>query len=539
MRDVTVAVRGRRARRGRSSPLCARSRTSTVDSVSDRTFLMHLGGKIEIAPKISVKTRDDLSMAYTPGVARVSAAIAADREKAWTLTIKGNIDRDRLRRLGGARPRRHRPARGDAGDGGQGAAVQGARRRRRLPALPRDPGRRQDRRVRAARSRRRSAASTSRTSPRRAASRSSGGCATSSTSPSSTTTSTAPRSSCSPRCSTRCASSASAPRTSASSIVGAGAAGVASSRDHPRARRARADRRATSTARLRRPAGARPVARGARGAHEPGAAARHGRRAARGRRRVVGVSGPRRDLARGGALDGAGRDRLRDGQPGAGDPARRRSRDDVAIMATGRSDYPNQINNVLAFPGVFRGALDVRASAINEEMKLAAAQRDRRRDRRRRAARRVHRPERLQPARGRGGRGGGRRGGGAQRRRAARPPRAAQVSSSDSASSPLAAAIARRPARRCRVRSASSTTASMSAASSSGLPASRSWSVDGLVLADALGARSRRSIETDGCAPTACGDVERLAPSSRPRAAASARAGRSGQRRAASARSAG
>jgi malate dehydrogenase (oxaloacetate-decarboxylating) len=42
-------------------------------------------------------------------------------------------------------------------------------------------------------------------------------------------------------------------------------------------------------------------------------------------------------------------------------------------MATGRSDYPNQINNVLAFPGVFRGALDVRASTINEDMKLAAA----------------------------------------------------------------------------------------------------------------------------------------------------------------------
>jgi malate dehydrogenase (oxaloacetate-decarboxylating) len=45
----------------------------------------------------------------------------------------------------------------------------------------------------------------------------------------------------------------------------------------------------------------------------------------------------------------------------------------VRVMATGRSDYPNQINNVLAFPGVFRGALDVRASAINEEMKMAAA----------------------------------------------------------------------------------------------------------------------------------------------------------------------
>ena len=46
---------------------------------------------------------------------------------------------------------------------------------------------------------------------------------------------------------------------------------------------------------------------------------------------------------------------------------------EVAVIATGRSDYPNQINNVLAFPGIFRGALDVRASTINEEMELAAA----------------------------------------------------------------------------------------------------------------------------------------------------------------------
>ncbi len=42
-------------------------------------------------------------------------------------------------------------------------------------------------------------------------------------------------------------------------------------------------------------------------------------------------------------------------------------------MATGRSDYQNQINNVLAFPGIFRGALDARASDINDEMKIAAA----------------------------------------------------------------------------------------------------------------------------------------------------------------------
>jgi malate dehydrogenase (oxaloacetate-decarboxylating) len=45
----------------------------------------------------------------------------------------------------------------------------------------------------------------------------------------------------------------------------------------------------------------------------------------------------------------------------------------VEVIATGRSDYPNQINNVLAFPGVFRGALDVRARAIDESMKVAAA----------------------------------------------------------------------------------------------------------------------------------------------------------------------
>jgi malate dehydrogenase (oxaloacetate-decarboxylating) len=61
-----------------------------VEHVSDRTFLMHLGGKIEITPKVAVKTRDDLSMAYTPGVARVSMAIHQDPEDAWSLTIKGN-----------------------------------------------------------------------------------------------------------------------------------------------------------------------------------------------------------------------------------------------------------------------------------------------------------------------------------------------------------------------------------------------------------------------------------------------------------------
>ena len=62
----------------------------TVVHVSDRTFLMHLGGKIEVNGRIAVKTRDDLSMAYTPGVARVCMAIHDDPEKAYTLTIKQN-----------------------------------------------------------------------------------------------------------------------------------------------------------------------------------------------------------------------------------------------------------------------------------------------------------------------------------------------------------------------------------------------------------------------------------------------------------------
>jgi malate dehydrogenase (oxaloacetate-decarboxylating) len=61
-----------------------------VEHVSDRTFLMHLGGKIEIAAKAPLKTRDDLSMAYTPGVARVSLAIAEDPQLVWNLTIKKN-----------------------------------------------------------------------------------------------------------------------------------------------------------------------------------------------------------------------------------------------------------------------------------------------------------------------------------------------------------------------------------------------------------------------------------------------------------------
>jgi malate dehydrogenase (oxaloacetate-decarboxylating) len=61
-----------------------------VHKVSDRTFLLHIGGKIEVASKVPLRNRDDLSMAYTPGVGRVSLALATNPDDVPKLTIKGN-----------------------------------------------------------------------------------------------------------------------------------------------------------------------------------------------------------------------------------------------------------------------------------------------------------------------------------------------------------------------------------------------------------------------------------------------------------------
>ena len=61
-----------------------------VHRVSDRTFLLHLGGKISVESRVPLKTRDDLSMAYTPGVGRVALAIAEHPEDVARLTMKGN-----------------------------------------------------------------------------------------------------------------------------------------------------------------------------------------------------------------------------------------------------------------------------------------------------------------------------------------------------------------------------------------------------------------------------------------------------------------
>ena len=117
-----------------------------IGRVSDRTFLMHLGGKIEMDTKLPIRNRDDLSMIYTPGVARVCLAIAKNPEDARRLTIKRNtvaVVTDGSAVLGSGQ---HRPGGGDAGDGGQGGAVQAVRRHRRLAAVPGHPGHRRDRR---------------------------------------------------------------------------------------------------------------------------------------------------------------------------------------------------------------------------------------------------------------------------------------------------------------------------------------------------------------------------------------------------------
>jgi malate dehydrogenase (oxaloacetate-decarboxylating) len=89
VRDITVNAR---------DPEHAQQISDAVDelegirvvSFSDRTFLVHQGGKIEVKPKMSVQTRDSLSMAYTPGVARISQAIANDPRQAFNLTVKRN-----------------------------------------------------------------------------------------------------------------------------------------------------------------------------------------------------------------------------------------------------------------------------------------------------------------------------------------------------------------------------------------------------------------------------------------------------------------
>lgn len=89
VRDITVSARDE-AHAHAIVEAIRKLKGITVRNVSDRVFLMHLGGKIRIQNKVPVDTRDALSMAYTPGVARICLAIAEDKRKARTLTIKHN-----------------------------------------------------------------------------------------------------------------------------------------------------------------------------------------------------------------------------------------------------------------------------------------------------------------------------------------------------------------------------------------------------------------------------------------------------------------
>jgi malate dehydrogenase (oxaloacetate-decarboxylating) len=89
VRDVTVLAAGETHAQELIEAMKAVSGVEIVD-YSDRTFLAHLGGKIAVVARTPIRTRDDLSMVYTPGVARISLAIAADPDRARTLTIKRN-----------------------------------------------------------------------------------------------------------------------------------------------------------------------------------------------------------------------------------------------------------------------------------------------------------------------------------------------------------------------------------------------------------------------------------------------------------------
>ncbi|HEX8856258.1 MAG TPA: NAD-dependent malic enzyme [Thermoleophilaceae bacterium] len=370
VRDVTVAC----ADAGHAEAVVRAVRALEgvrVDSVSDRTFLMHKGGKIEVNAKLPLKTRDDLSMAYTPGVARVSTAIHEDPGKAWALTIKSNTvavvsDGSAVLGLGDIGPAAAMPvmegkamlfkefAGVDAFPlcidleevdeivafvravaptfGGINLEDIAAPRcfeiERRLRAELDIPVFHDDQHgtaivVLAA------LLNALRVVGKR-------------------------------------------PEDVTVVVVGAGAAGVACTEillaqgvgdvvvcNRRGALYAGAEDLDAERASLAE----RTNKRGLRGKADEVLAGAHV---------LLGLSGP-------GAVSPAG---VRAMAPDAivfamANPVPEvhpeEVRDDVAVMATGRSDYPNQINNVLAFPGVFKGALEVRARTINEEMELAAA----------------------------------------------------------------------------------------------------------------------------------------------------------------------
>jgi malate dehydrogenase (oxaloacetate-decarboxylating) len=343
-----------------------------VEHVSDRTLLLHRGGKIEIAAKTRLQTSDDLSMAYTPGVARVCSAIAHDPEQVWNLTVKRNsvavvTDGSAVLGLGNIGPEAALPVM-------EGKALL-FKEFGGVDAWPLCLATQDEDEIVAA---------------VRALEPVFGGINLEDIS--------------APRCfaierrlrdqldipvfhddqhGTAVVVLAAflnalrvvgkEPREVKVVITGVGAAGIA-------------------TTKMLLAAGVRNVI----GVDRKGALRR-------GDARLAGVKAEYAELTNPDREGGSADDVLANADvyvglsaPGAVSPAGiSRMADDAvvfamanptpevlpeeielvaAVIATGRSDYPNQINNVLAFPGIFRGALDARASDITESMKLAAAE---------------------------------------------------------------------------------------------------------------------------------------------------------------------
>ena len=371
VRDVTVDAPDEETGKVLTADLQALTGV-VVRSVSDRTFLMHLGGKVEIKGRVSVRTRDDLSLVYTPGVARVCRSIAEDPERSWALTQRANTimivsDGTAVLGLGNVGPLAALPvmegksllfadlagvsayplviipgtpaeeietiARMSIGFGGINlediAAPACFEIERQLRARLDIPVFHDDQH---------GTAVVVLAALRNAAA----------------------------VCGTDL-------RSLKVVVLGAGAAG-------------------TATARLLRTAGAGAVTVADRTgalttsrtdmnsekralAEELGASgpARGLAEIVRGAHVLIGLSGP--GLFTLEMVESMARPRIvfamANPEPEI-DPVTVADR--VDIMATGRSDYPNQVNNVLAFPGIFRGLLDARASTVTPNMVLAAAE---------------------------------------------------------------------------------------------------------------------------------------------------------------------
>ena len=344
----------------------------TVSKVSDRTFLLHLGGKIETAVKIPLRNRDDLSMAYTPGVARVSMAIARNPEDVRRLTVKRNsvavvTDGSAVLGLGNIGPYAAMPVM-------EGKAAL-FKRFAGIDAWPvcldtqdtdeivrtvqiiapglrgHQPGGHQRPAVLRGRAR---------------------GCASCWTSRSSTTTSTAPRSWSWPPSPTRSGWSArSWARSGSRSRARARRAPRCSGCCSPRVPRdviVCDDKGAIYVGRPGLDDNLRWVAGHTNAGQYEGNLAG----ALRGADVFIGVSAPR--LLTGADIAAMNDDAivfaLANPDPEV-DPDE--AAQHAAVVATGRSDYPNQINNVLVFPGVFRGLLDAQSRTVSDDMMVAAA----------------------------------------------------------------------------------------------------------------------------------------------------------------------